>query len=69
MIEPYVYSNGSDVHGEADPPVPTYGSSQTTPRRASLARRARRAKTDPNWSSHSDRLKQVLLQDDSKGQP
>lgn len=58
-MEPYRFANG-ETWGE-EPPKPR----KRLPRGA-LVLRARRVRTDPNWSGYSDAAKRALIEADAR---
>lgn len=67
-MKPYTFANG-DTYGGEEPPEPVTARSvgRKPPKPSNrLALRARRVKNDPNWATHSARVKQMLLDLDQK---
>jgi hypothetical protein len=64
-MEPYRYASG-ETWGDETPPLTA--PSWSPPRRPAkdLGRRARRAKTDPDWTRRSEASKRLLLEVDRR---
>lgn len=68
MIEPYRFANGETWGDRPTTPAPGAGTSQPPRGRAPnwLALRARRARMDPDWRTHSEETKRRLLAIDAR---
>ncbi|MGN6253357.1 MAG: hypothetical protein ACTHNS_16255 [Marmoricola sp.] len=74
-MRPYTYASG-ELHGDelaanvrpdlADAPNPGAAPVTRSRRSSSLARRARRARTDPDWATRSEESKRLLLDVDAR---